>query len=172
MRIEKLLRRYLCRELLQWTAADLCRAQKCSGAAVLLEIGQPIGQVSRTQGNAPHRNDLRYLPLNTRSRGPPRQRSGHRDAESGCAQRRLGVLPHPLGRGSGRPRHCDRLAFIAKEVARKSVWCLSEFVQIGLAGSIVIQRHSQTPKGKEGPAWARSGPSLRGLVADNAFPTQ
>ena len=45
MRIEKLLRRYLCRELLQWTAADLCRAQKCSGAAVLLEIGQRIGRV-------------------------------------------------------------------------------------------------------------------------------
>jgi len=82
MRIEKLLRRYLCRELLQCTANDLCRAQKRAGAAVLLEICQRIGRVSRTQGNAPHRNDLRYLPLNTRHHGPPRQRTGHRDAES------------------------------------------------------------------------------------------
>ena len=96
MRIEKLLQRYLRRELLQCTVDDLCRAQKRAGAAVLLEIGQRIGRVSRTQGNAPHRNDLRYLPLNTRHHGPPRQRTGHRDAESGCAQRRLGVLLHPL----------------------------------------------------------------------------
>ena len=96
MRIEKLLRRYLCRELLQFTVDDLRRAQKRPGAAVLLEIGQRIGRVSRTQGNAPHRNDLRYLPLNTRHHGPPRQRTGLRDAESGCAQRQLGMLLHPL----------------------------------------------------------------------------
>jgi hypothetical protein len=96
MRIKKLLRRYLCRELLQCTADDLCRAQKRAGAAALLEIGQRIGRVSRTQGNAPHRNDIRYLPLNTRHHGPPRQRAGLRDAESGCAQPRLGILLHPL----------------------------------------------------------------------------
>jgi len=66
MRIEKLLQRYLRRELLQCTVDDLCRAQERAGAAVLLEIGQRIGRVSRTQGNAPHRNDLHYLPLNTR----------------------------------------------------------------------------------------------------------
>ena len=96
MRIEKLLRGYLCRELLQCPVDDLRRAQKRSGAAVLLEVGQQIGRVSWTQGNAPYRNDLRYLPLITRHHGPPRQRTGHRDAESGCAQRRLGVLLHPL----------------------------------------------------------------------------
>jgi hypothetical protein len=77
MRIEKLLRGYLCRELLQCPVDDLRRAQKRSGAAVLLEVGQQIGRVSWTQGNAPYRNDLRYLPVNTRDRGPPRQRTGH-----------------------------------------------------------------------------------------------
>jgi hypothetical protein len=96
MRIEKLLRRYLCRELLQYTVDDLRRAQKRAGAAVLLKIGQRMGRVSRTQGNAPHRNDLPYLPLNTRHHGPPRQPTGHTDSESGRAQRRPGVLLHPL----------------------------------------------------------------------------
>ena len=96
MRIEKLLQRYLRRELLQCIVDDLCRAQERAGAAVLLEIGQRIGRVSRTQGNAPHRNDLHYLPLNTRHHGSPRQRTGNRDAESGWAQRRLGVPLPPL----------------------------------------------------------------------------
>jgi hypothetical protein len=74
----------------------------------LLEIGQRIGRVSRTQGNAPHRNDLRYLPLNTRHPWTTSSADGAQGCRIGLRAAATWRAAASTGQSSGRPRDCDR----------------------------------------------------------------